>query len=69
MDSQRLATEEVITNHLRRHFPALEIVSKAIMRDSLMRLANGLVEMSGQFITSAEINTGMDKAMQMRGAV
>ncbi|WP_287601209.1 KilA-N domain-containing protein [Thiothrix sp.] len=68
MENQRLATEEVITNHLRRHFPALEIVSKAIMRSNLMQLANELVNISGQFITSAEINKGMDKAMQ-RGAV
>jgi hypothetical protein len=68
MENQRLATEEVITNHLRGNFPTLEVVGKEIMRNNLMHLANELVNMSGQFISSAEINKGLGKAMARQSA-
>lgn len=62
------ADEPCAVKFMNDRFPHLEVVSKEIMRANLMYLANELVNMSGQFITSAEITKGMDKAMQ-RGAV
>jgi hypothetical protein len=66
MDSQYLATEEVMTNHLRRQFPAVEVVNREIMRDNLMSLSSQMASIAGQFITTAEINKGLDKAIARR---
>lgn len=63
MDSQYLASEEVMTNHMRRHFPALEVVNRETMRNRLMRIASDITSLSGQFITKSEINKGLDKLM------
>lgn len=58
-----LADEPCAVKFMRDRFPHLEVVTKEIMRANLMHLASGLIELSGQFITSAEIDKGFGVAM------
>lgn len=68
MESQAIASEELLTHHLRRAYPNVEVVQRDVMRGNLMQLANQLVVMSGEFTTTAEINKGIDKVMAKRAA-
>ncbi|OQX16194.1 MAG: hypothetical protein BWK73_04840 [Thiothrix lacustris] len=66
MESQTIATEECLTRHIRAQFPEVDVIVKEDMRHNLMSLATQLTTLSGQFITSAEINKGLGKAMATR---
>ncbi|OQX16137.1 MAG: hypothetical protein BWK73_04550 [Thiothrix lacustris] len=58
------ADEPCAVKFMNDRFPHLEVVSREAMRQNLMSLATQLTTLSGQFITTQEINNGLTNAMQ-----
>lgn len=54
LDSQYLATEETITQHLNRQYPTLAVVNKAIMIERFGDIMHQISEFSGMFSTYTE---------------
>ncbi len=63
MESQHIATEETLTHHVRGNFPALEVVSKDVMRDNLQLVIKQLSDLSGQFSTYKETSQRFDRGV------